>query len=266
MTCLVVGLPGSAAQVGLSEDDLIAPSDFGTSLKYATGAIILSMRHLLDRDVELLNHIPTMIVLSTDVDITHLEMHLRDGRFLPTPFDGFVLPKALNAHRHRALWIASMERPAKDLKAFAKSPRALVTTRALPAGMDEVPKGCWISLARKMRIQTLTSVAPTLSAAPSVETLLGCCFSLTDIIFAQADNLPTDVIFAAPDTLESSLDAYPEARLFCCPALISPDQSLEMIHRRVGLTRQVPMHMCDAVLAERVTGHGALACLTFEIG
>lgn len=266
MTCLVVGLPGAAQQVGLSEDGLVAPSDFGTSLKYATGAIILSLRHLRDRDIELLNHIPTIIVLSTDVDITHLEMHLRDGRFLPTPYDGFVLPKSLDAHRHRAPWIAALERPAKDLMAFTKNPRAAMTSRTLPAGMDEVPKGSWISLARKTRDRTLASAAPTLSAAPSVQALLGCCFSLTDIIFAKADKLPTDVIFAAPDMLEDSLAAHPEARLFCCPALISPDQSLEMIHRRVGLTRQVPMHMCDAVLAERVTGHGALACLTFEIG
>ena len=57
--------------------------------------VIFNISQLSDKDIPVLNNAPFLLIISSELDLIHLKMHLGDKRLVLTPFDFIYIDERL---------------------------------------------------------------------------------------------------------------------------------------------------------------------------
>lgn len=266
MSCVIVGSSEQAKQFGLPDSaEITPPEGFTGATRYMTRVVVIGPRLLNDKDFELINRVPAVLVLTNATDILHVEMHIRAGRLQLTAHDALVLADMPGPAPFTAPWINALVLPSTDLAGFVsqETPQPL---HPVPAGFEDLPKGAMTQLATQMRKLSLVQFDPVLGSSPACRSLTGVVCNMANTMMAEAEALPPDVICTEPEEAEAQLAAHPGCRVLICPVIIRADLPVEAINCTITTAAEVSVHLMRVVPGPRLPQGRILACLVYEIG
>ncbi|WP_270725916.1 hypothetical protein [Shimia sp. Alg240-R146] len=270
MSCVFIGpdaVVRKLTQPNVSPVDWKDPASFQKSLRFATRLVVAGLRGLSDRDFLAINQLPTVFVLTSGVDLTHLIMHIQHGRLCLTPWDRIVCLGDVDPHFFRAPWIGFFNGGLTlEPSLFAALKETPWGSLPAPAGFDKIAKPTLIKFAIKMRAVNTFPFSPVVAGSKSALGLIDCCFDVTDAVVSGAEMMPPDALIAAPEEIEATLSAHPQATLLVCPAIVNGDIPMELIHRRVALAARRPVNLLNVNAIGTLPDQSVLAGLTYELG
>lgn len=266
MSCVVVGPSEEAGRLGLPGDmPVVPPEQFQDMLRHMTRVVVVGPRLLNDRDMRMVNQVPAALVLTNPTDVVHIEMHIRAGRLHLTPSDVIVIRGPLLEHRFFAPWIDLLRLEQEGLSEFV----ARTTTEAwhpVPAGFETIPKLILSGLAAEMRNLRLAQYSCVVGSSAGCRSLTGVLCDLSNLVLAEIEGLPPDVICAEPAVVADQLAAQPEARMLICPVIVDKDNPVEVVHLTVTTAAGAPVNLVQAVPGPRPADGRLLTGLVYAVG
>ncbi|KPA20549.1 hypothetical protein shim_35400 [Shimia sp. SK013] len=270
MSCVFIGSDAVVSklfQPDVRPVDWHEPASFQKALRFATRLVVAGLRGLSDRDFLTINQLPTVFVLTSGIDLTHLIMHIQDGRLCLTPWDRIVCLGDVDTHFYRAPWIEFFGGGLTlDPGLFHSLENKPWGSLPAPSGFDKISKPTLVKFAIKMRAANTFPFSPVVASGENAQCLIDCCFDVTDVVVSGAEKMPPDALIAAPEEIEASLSANPQATLLVCPAIVNGDMSMELIHRRVALAARRPVNLLNVNAIGTLPDQSVLAGLTYELG
>lgn len=266
MSCVIVGPSGEAKKLGLPDStEIITPEAFTGATRYMTRVVVIGPRLLNDKDFELINRVPAVLVLTNATDILHVEMHIRAGRLHLTSHDALMLVDMPGPAAFTAPWIDPLLLTSTDLAGFISQDTAQ-PLHPVPVGFEDLPKAAMTQLATQMRKLSLVQFDPVLGTSPACRSLTGIVCNMANTMMAEVEALPPDLICTEPDAAEAQLAAHPGCRVLICPVIIRADLPVEAINCTITTAAQVSVNLMRVVPGPRLPQGRMLACLIYEIG
>ncbi|TFF23307.1 hypothetical protein E3C22_12850 [Jiella endophytica] len=229
----------------------------------ARGFVVGGLRHVQDHDIFLLNHRPTVYVMTNQVDMAHLTMHLYQGRLQLTPFDRLVAANGdEDVFTFARPWAARYFCSAGEAQEFIAADGM---NGPLPAGFAGLPKSVYLKLAEAMHPLQLTPYSPVVAATPACTHLVGSLIEPTKTLCAAAEKLPVDIHCIDAGSIDLVTDLDPLPRFIIVPTVTRAEETVESISVRLRARCPKPVTLAKAMACHAVPA-GRVGALVFEIG
>lgn len=250
--------------INLSNLNFISPENF-SHINSVDEIVIFNISQLSDKDIPVLNNSPFLLIISTELDLIHLKMHLSDKRLVLTPFDFIHIDERLISFEKNLNWIKPFLINLENIEKILSLHNLSNSKYALKDEFASLSKSVWISLNYKMRELYFFPYDPVVAAPKSLQKTLSVLFPLTDIVDNNLLGLPPDLLVLDKFSIKSYLEKYKEVTGLLYLSFINSKNTIEYIYQEISSFFHVPINLNELKLIGPLGESNLLAVFIIEI-
>ena len=227
--------------------------------------IIFNIKDLADKDILVLNNIPFLLVISSELDLIHLKMHLQDKRLVLSPFDFIHIDERLKSFAKNLYWIKPFLVNLEHFEKIINLNDLSNSNYLLKDNFSILSKSVWISLNFKMRELNYFPYDPVVAAPQNLQKTLSVLFPLSDIVDKNLFGLPPDILVLDKLSIKSYLEKYKKVTGLLYLSLINSKNTIEFIYQEISSFFYVPINLNEVKLVGPLGESNLLAVLIIEI-